>query len=906
MVLKSSKYGVCSGNTLRASNSLYNRQYYTHSSIVRHYVGGGTEKKKLQIQQLIENFDIPDFDVEFSLNKRERWVLPEVIRIYIQSGESPEDSTKTDLILRHKLKRQDNCVAYYSDKGHIKRLVPKVGRYFDGKTATNYKTRQTKGKRGNKTVIDIDETLQPDSDESTVRYEIFYPCSSRSSIVHNPKYTKPEGRDSASATVNGGKKNKRRSRLTSRDVNEMLGDRSEDFDFLSADDSDTGDVISRGNFTLRDFIKPERKTKRKTRTRRPSHEDDDSERKRSRIVFVDKDVSSARSVTAGDETYSQGGNSPSVSLKDPTIVIPVAVKVDSNEAAFDNLQTVYGRRYMEAKCEPRKFSIDMTDKLRGHVRTSTFFWDVTSSSLDLHGYLSFTEVKGRDDATLSVYNVALNIASHMNSIKMDTVVDRETYTLAQLEDSCLCYIDTLPRDVFVKRDAFKGLETPFMSFHLVNEGRRWNMNCIHPHEFSDNVCSLQGTYREAAEFDCPPDVCGICYDDIKVSTESTDTPSPATSLDACGHWFCDSCWRQHLVSKLRSGPCALTCPEYGCSVEADFPTLLSFLHIGDVKKHIERQTSEKINCSAQAKWCPKPQCGRAILAEGLPIRNRSIPVVCSCGTDLCFACMKNAHWPATCAQAKQFREKVIALKDYVTLAKDTFFELFPNSITVRGKSCPKCRWFIEKISGCPYMTCPCGAQFCWTCGILTSSIHTCFAEELRDVLIEENTTDCPWAKRTRFYTTALDHRQQRLNVNIQKYLSRERTLTKRIAAEIGFNTNLRTQMCDHSQEIDDQPFFRLAFNFMRRMLSIKLELHHVIENVAIAMDNMSPERLRNKLMQTLTRMESCAATIEDAFDTGPSLSNSELVGNLVICQKEARVCIARVAQLMKLLQRSSC
>ncbi|XP_046561182.1 uncharacterized protein LOC124270192 [Haliotis rubra] len=890
MVLKSSKHGVYSGNTLRASNSRYNRQYRTHSSIVRRYVGG-TENRKLQIEKLIESFDVPGFDVEFSLNKRERWVLPEVIRKYIQSRESPEDTTKTDLFLRHKLKRQSNCTAYYADKGHIKRLVPKAGRYFSGKSVTNFKTRPQQAKRHKKTVTDIEETLQPGTDESTVRYEIFCPCSPRSSIVHNPKYIKPEARDSVSTSVNGGRKKKRRSRLTRRDVNEMLDDSCEDFDVQSADDSDTGDVISSGNFTLRDFIKVERKMKRKSRTQRPSHGDNDSVCKRGRIVFVDKDVSSAGSVTTEDEQY--------VCLKDPTIVIPVPVKIDLNEAAFDNLQTVYGRRYIEAKCEPRKFSIDMTDKLRDHVRTSTFFRDVTSSSLDLHGYLSFTEVECRDDVTLRIYKVALNIASHMNSIKLDSVVEMETYTLEQLEDKCLSYINTLPRDVFVKRDAFNGLEKPFMTFQLVNVGRRWNMNCLHPHEFSDNVYSLQGTYREATEAGCPTDVCGICYDDIRVSTERIDTRSPATSLDACGHWFCDRCWRQHLVNKLRSGPSAFTCPEYGCSVEADFPTLLSFLHISDIKKHIERQMSEKINCSAQAKWCPKPHCGRAILAEGPPIKSRIIPVVCSCGTDLCFTCMKNAHWPATCAQAKAFREKVIALKDYVILAKDTFLDLFPDALSVRGKMCPNCRRFIEKISGCPNMTCPCGAKFCWTCSKLTShGYHVCVVEEQRDFLIEECAIDYKSFERTQFYNTALDHRQQRLNVNIQKYLSRERTLTKRLTAEIHVNEKLRTRICDDAKTSDDQLSDRLAFDFMRRMLSMKLELHHVIENVAIAMDYMSPGGLRNQLMQLLTRMESCVATIEDTFDRGVELPNSMVVGDLAICQREARVCIARVAQLM--------
>ncbi|XP_067683737.1 uncharacterized protein [Haliotis asinina] len=895
MVLKASKHGVYSGNTLRASNSRYSRQYRTHSSIVRRYVGG-TEKKKHQIEKLIENFDVPDFNVEFSLNKRERWVLPEVIRKYIQSGDSDEDTTKTDLFLRHKLKRQSNCIAYYADKGHIKRLVPKAGRYFNGKAVTNFKTRP---KRDKKTVTDTDETLQPGTDESTVRYEIFCPCSPRSSIVHNPKYIKPEAKDSVSVSVNGGRKKKRRSRLTRREVNEILDDTCEDFDVQSADDSDPGDVISSVNFTLRDFVKAERKEKRKSRTRRPSYEED-SVCKKDRIVFVDKNVSSARSVTLKNEQYSQSENSPSVCLKDPTIVIPVPVKIDSNEAAFDNLQTVYGRRYMEAKCEPRKFSIDMTDKLRHHVKTSKFFRDVTSSSLDLHGYLSFTEAEEcPGDAALRIYKVALNIPSHMNSIKLDTVVEMETYTLEQLEDKCLSYINTLPIDVFVKRATVNFLEKPIMTFQPVGEGRRWNMNFLHPHEFSDKVYNLQGTYREATEAGCPADVCGICYEDIRVSTEMIDRRSPATSLDACGHWFCDRCWRQHLVNKLRSGPSAFTCPEYGCSVEADFPTLLSFLHISDIKKHIERQMSEKINCSAQAKWCPKPQCGRAIVAEGPPIRNRIIPVVCSCGTDLCFTCMKNAHWPATCAQAKAFREKVIALKDYVNFAKDAFLDPLPNVVPVTGKSCPKCCRFIEKISGCPNMSCPCGATFCWTCvkTIRPYEHHKCVVEEQKTMLVEEYEHDATGISRTRFYNTALKHRQLRLATNMFTQHSRVRVLSKHLAAEACSNKQLRNQMGDH--ESDNKPVLGLASDFLRRMLSVKLELHHVIENVAIAMDDMCSGSHLRDLRNILTRMESCADTIETTLEIAPSVSASFFVEKLLICRRDSRYNIACVARVMK-------
>ena len=32
-----------------------------------------------------------------------------------------------------------------------------------------------------------------------------------------------------------------------------------------------------------------------------------------------------------------------------------------------------------------------------------------------------------------------------------------------------------------------------------------------------------------------------------------------------------------------------------------------------------------------------------------------------------------------------------------------------------ANKCPKCDIPIEKISGCPHMTCPCGHHFCWYC-----------------------------------------------------------------------------------------------------------------------------------------------------------------------------------------------
>lgn len=45
----------------------------------------------------------------------------------------------------------------------------------------------------------------------------------------------------------------------------------------------------------------------------------------------------------------------------------------------------------------------------------------------------------------------------------------------------------------------------------------------------------------------------------------------------------------------------------------------------------------------------------------------------------------------------------------------TFKSLMASFYLIMANKCPKCDIPIEKISGCPHMTCPCGHHFCWYC-----------------------------------------------------------------------------------------------------------------------------------------------------------------------------------------------
>lgn len=45
----------------------------------------------------------------------------------------------------------------------------------------------------------------------------------------------------------------------------------------------------------------------------------------------------------------------------------------------------------------------------------------------------------------------------------------------------------------------------------------------------------------------------------------------------------------------------------------------------------------------------------------------------------------------------------------------SFKNMFARFYLLLSNKCPKCEIPIEKISGCPHMTCPCGHHFCWYC-----------------------------------------------------------------------------------------------------------------------------------------------------------------------------------------------
>uniref|UniRef100_A0A0M3I1K6 RBR-type E3 ubiquitin transferase n=1 Tax=Ascaris lumbricoides TaxID=6252 RepID=A0A0M3I1K6_ASCLU len=203
-----------------------------------------------------------------------------------------------------------------------------------------------------------------------------------------------------------------------------------------------------------------------------------------------------------------------------------------------------------------------------------------------------------------------------------------------------------------------------------------------------------------------------------------------TSL-SCGHSFCYRCWDMYLTTKVvDEGSVYVACPQVGCSIVVDDEKASALIQKESVRKRYRRLTIKSFveimvadvrhvilfcppstldsghsllcTCNRLLRWCPGADCGRVVKVAHSEAR----PVKCKCGTEFCFACVREWHEPVNCRLLQLWLKK--CRDDSET----------SNWISANTKECPRCRATIEKDGGCNHVTCKnaaCKMEFCWVC-----------------------------------------------------------------------------------------------------------------------------------------------------------------------------------------------
>ncbi|XP_031483857.1 E3 ubiquitin-protein ligase RSL1-like [Nymphaea colorata] len=202
-------------------------------------------------------------------------------------------------------------------------------------------------------------------------------------------------------------------------------------------------------------------------------------------------------------------------------------------------------------------------------------------------------------------------------------------------------------------------------------------------------------------------VCGICMEPKAIS-ESFRNPS-------CSHRFCTDCTRQHLTVRIQENASRVRCPESGCKAEID-PEWCQGMVPGQVFERWSAVLSESAISAENRVYCPYGDCSAPMEVEG---RSVIVQAECPhCNRLFCAKCKTPWHAGSDC---EEYRLGDSGTNDILLkkLAKEKMWA-----------RCPKCKFYVEKVDGCPHITCRCSFQFCYQCGSAWDQAHlACRARE---------------------------------------------------------------------------------------------------------------------------------------------------------------------------------
>eukprot|EP01116_Phalansterium_solitarium_P024978 TRINITY_DN933_c0_g1_i1.p1 TRINITY_DN933_c0_g1~~TRINITY_DN933_c0_g1_i1.p1 ORF type:complete len:676 (+),score=229.88 TRINITY_DN933_c0_g1_i1:136-2163(+) len=198
--------------------------------------------------------------------------------------------------------------------------------------------------------------------------------------------------------------------------------------------------------------------------------------------------------------------------------------------------------------------------------------------------------------------------------------------------------------------------------------------------------------------------CDICLDD--------DVPASLLSAMACGHSFCNECWRGYLSVAVAEKQPVITCPgaapdgKARCSIVVDELLVVRLLRDPAAEqRYVTMLMDSYVEDNPAVRWCPQAGCDNALLLNEVShVRNEA--VACTCGCVFCFRCLQAEHRPATCQMAQEWHAMNSGADDSLNV----------NLIASISRPCPRCQAAVEKNGGCNHMNCvKCRFHFCWQC-----------------------------------------------------------------------------------------------------------------------------------------------------------------------------------------------
>ena len=914
---------------------------YRSCSFIRRAFVSNQDVKETFIDEL-GDVNLWNQNTKFTLNKKRRWMLPGKIRESILDDSLSDENLDIQLLEKHNLNGRSiaNCIGFFSTTGKMadtgtRKVKSKRKRrgYFQVSSVLNEEKKNKK--EGNKKVKhgrveDENIDVEAETDHNQLIYEVEYPSPAKSYTSHCHKYIDYRPKIRREALV-GHRPPARRLRTKMSNVIQESVDCMdvECEDFADEGTTDFSHVsASEIRINLKDILKHARRTNTKNKgSRKSNYSWTNSSGRNTRYAITthnNGDTTNTQEETyimskqsgLGDTIYGPVGKYP--------IFEPVMTILSSRETDVGMLKKNFGDRYIECQCFPRKFILDISEDVAENNKTY-----LDSQANDTFACLTFVhdDVDETNNVNENVFKVYVNtqLSENIDRVKITTIFDYAKRNIENVVEQSIFYVQTLPNLKSTDENPFtqNSVSSTKTALETCAEWESWTYGpdlkslfdkFVQRHDNIEtneeqglrDVPRNKSLHAVSMENMTPTDkVCYICYNDIGDSV-------PATALVSCGHWFCNSCWSEHLLTCVREGRIELICPEYDCNERVDKGTLLSLFRMDHVILYLRRCHDTEVEKQSLTKWCPSPTCGRVLKVRSVEVQ----AISCQCGKKICFKCLNEIHWPADCASAAAYRQKLVDNGDDNIVPVEV-----TQTVSVRGKHCPFCKRFVEKDGGCPYMWCLCRKAFCWGCGKGWGGRRhgdRCYnagysdTHDTSNVFVHsEDSTHlqlkrvAKWYKYAEWYKIAVEHRSHR---HSNKY----RKLFKDSVPALAFSLShyvIRARKT-HPVTFDFKVFNNIykseaakARDFVNNTVDLCAELRQINEYVAVFLDNSSINRESVEFIQNIvSRMSELSSNLYNLLLNGASRDAESVFNKLKDARHHSLNCIRELVNYIRLLE----
>ena len=195
------------------------------------------------------------------------------------------------------------------------------------------------------------------------------------------------------------------------------------------------------------------------------------------------------------------------------------------------------------------------------------------------------------------------------------------------------------------------------------------------------------------------DINGDSITECQICFSTLNNQSVAFCID-CHYEVCFDCLSSHIEYQVKEGVVEITCPgDESCikSFSDQFIAAFASEHINSllIKNKVEAEQNPNV------KTCPGCHKIERKDENVKNVKNKKNlkRINCSCGTDWCFECYSPWHSGLSCAK---YQNDVVQHGDK---ALRYWAKSKKKGNCNNAKRCPKCHFYIERISGCNHMTC---------------------------------------------------------------------------------------------------------------------------------------------------------------------------------------------------------